>query len=110
MNLLEGIDIINNFLNNFSNLNIIVFTVLEPELFCITSDRITFISRIDQYASYINNENCKAVITPFSGGGQLAQLCHNKNIFYYNNGGYKFFPDYQDIEQIIIKANDKSNF
>ena len=30
----------------------------------------------------MNNDNCKAVFSEFSGGGQLSQYTHKKKIFY----------------------------
>jgi len=38
---------------------------------------------LHEYASYINNINCLAVISILSGGGQLASYCSNSKLFMY---------------------------
>jgi hypothetical protein len=107
-NINETINIVNNILQIFPNLNIIIFTVLNN--FPISSEKITIIHRIDEYASYMNHCNCKAVISPFSGGGQLSQFCHNLHIYYYCNGAYDFYNDYKlNTEYIYNIANEQNN-
>jgi len=107
VSLQNTMDIINFILSNF-NLDIVVFTVLDSTDFSINSERIKFVNNISVYASYMNNEKCKAVITSFSGGGQLAQFCHNKNIYYYSDGGYVFYPG-KNIDIIYKLSNDTCN-
>lgn len=107
MHLEITIEIIKILLHFFPTLNIVIFTIVDPHLFSIHSDNIKFINRIDTYASYMNNEKCKAVISTFSGGGQLAQYCHNKQI-YYMNEEYTFFKG-RDIEEVFNIANNKYN-
>jgi hypothetical protein len=103
----ESIKIINNISLNHPDLNIVIFTITEPFLFSFNSDKIKFVKRIDTYASYINNEKCIAVISPFSGGGQLTQYCHNKKIYYYETiGGYEM---HKNLEDIFKTANEKNN-
>jgi hypothetical protein len=109
MNLEESVEIIAFFLTHFPDLNIILFTIINPAEFPFQSnDRITFVPRIDVYASYMNHRNCKAVLSTFSGGGQLAQFCHPNTIFYYSNGGYPFYPN-QKVEDIFSVSNDNKN-
>jgi hypothetical protein len=107
-NINETINVVNNILQNFPNLNIIIFNVLNN--LPISSEKIKIIHRIDEYASYMNHYNCKAVISPFSGGGQLSQFCHNVHIYYYCNGAYDFYNDYKlNIEYIYNVANEPNN-
>lgn len=96
--------LVNSILNNFPHLNIIIFSIL---LDVENKEKIKIIRRIDEYASYMNNDKCKAVISPFSGGGQLAQYCHNKFIFYYQSV-YPFYPGY-NIDDVFQKGNEDTN-
>jgi hypothetical protein len=81
-------------------------------IFCVKkldgyTDDITFINDISVYASLMNDARCKAVITEFSGGGQLAQYCHNEKILYYCNA----YPFYTGVEigKVIREANEPNN-
>jgi predicted O-methyltransferase YrrM len=69
-----------------------------------TEENVLFINDMHVYASLMNNSNCIAVISEYSGAGQLSQYCHNKDIYYYANG----YPVYND-PSIIYEANDKNN-
>lgn len=73
------IDII---ISNFPDLNVVVFSSIPIDF---NHASVHNINNISTYASFMNNEKCIALISQFSGGGQLAQYCHGKNIIYYNN-------------------------
>ena len=113
MDLQDGIELISNILNEYPNLYVVVFTIIDPIRFSFNSDKIKFVNRIDMYASYMNNDKCKAVLTTFSGAGQLAQFCHNKHIYYYSNGGYNIYNsnelDHNGIKQLFNISNDENN-
>lgn len=83
-----------------SNLQIIVFCANKQTGY---ADDITFVDDISIYASLMHDDRCKAVITEFSGGGQLTQYCHSKKIFYF----CKAYPVYtgHDLQDVINEAN-----
>jgi len=87
--------------------------MIDIFIFCIEKlegypTDITFINDITTYASLMNHEKCNAVITEFSGGGQLSQYCHNKKIIYFSNT-YQFYPNNNDIYKVLEKGNDTTN-
>ena len=99
----------------FSNLNVIIFNNNISSIKSILNDNeikkinILFIDNLQLYASYLNNEKCKLLISEWSGGGQIAQYCTNNKIFYYCN----FYNSlgYIGIEkQLIENAKNGSYF
>uniref|UniRef100_A0A6C0EVI3 Uncharacterized protein n=1 Tax=viral metagenome TaxID=1070528 RepID=A0A6C0EVI3_9ZZZZ len=102
-NVNDSIYLINNILHYFPNLNIVLFTINKTN---INLNQIKVVNRIDEYASYMNHSRCRAVFSPFSGAGQLAQFCHNMNIYYYI-GAYSFYKG--NVEELFIQSNEKSN-
>ena len=102
-NVNDSIYLINNILQYFPNLNIVLFTINKTNK---NLNKIKVVNRIDEYASYMNHSRCKAVFSPFSGAGQLAQFCHNISIYYYI-GAYSFYKG--NVEELFIQANEKSN-
>ena len=83
-----------------------IFIFCNKKLTGYTED-ITFIDDISIYASLMNNDNCVAVISEFSGGGQLSQYCHNKKIIYFC-GAYDFYPGC-NITDVFKEANNANN-
>jgi hypothetical protein len=83
-----------------------IFIFCNKKLTGYTED-ITFIDDISIYASLMNNDNCVAVISEFSGGGQLSQYCHNKKIIYFCNH-YDFYQGC-NITDVFNEANSAGN-
>lgn len=81
-NVNETMHIILKIFEKYPDLDIVLFTINYVGF--PRHPRINVVSTIDRYASYMNHAKCKAVISQFSGGGQLSQYCHNKFIFYYH--------------------------
>jgi len=51
----------------------------------LNDNSIFYVNNLQVYASLLNNENCKLLISEWSGGGQLSQYTSNcKVIFYYD--------------------------
>jgi hypothetical protein len=90
--------IIKRLKKNYPNTNIIVYSLGD---FNYDYD-VKKINTLDEYASLMNHENCVALISEISGGGELAQYCHNKYIYMYGNA-YEF--NYIDI----LNNNDYLN-
>lgn len=63
-----------------SECNIVIYGISIPQ---ISIPNIHIINNLQTYASFLNNNNCKVVISEWSGGGQLSQYCNNNNIIYY---------------------------
>ncbi len=71
--------IIKRLKKNYPNTNIIVYSLGD---FNYDYD-VKKINTLDEYVSLMNHENCVALISEISGGGELAQYCHNKYIYMY---------------------------
>jgi hypothetical protein len=99
---------------NYTKDIISAIQAIDPDVqifvFCVNGrldgypENITFVNDISIYASLMNHTQCKAVITEFSGGGQLAQYCHTKKIFYFCNA-YPVYSEINDINISIDQAN-----
>jgi hypothetical protein len=72
------------------------------------SEKVFHIKNIQSYASSMSHEKCRGVITPWSGAGQLAQICHTRNIFYYCSS-YPVYEEQQDLNSLFKIANDDNN-
>jgi len=93
--------IINVFLNKTSY-DIVIFS-MSNNINYEKDKRITFITNLKVYASYLNNKYCELVISEWSGGGQLAQYCCNSKIIYYY---HTYPPDYiNNFQEILNKTN-----
>ena len=98
--------------NNINMTKEIIETLLQLELkvFLFSNvnfeinENVTFINTVDVYASLMHHDNCVAVISEYSGAGQLSQYCHNKDIYYYPNG----YPVYKD-QLSIDEGNHENN-
>lgn len=60
--------------------NLVIFTRMKLE---INKPNIYITSNLQEYATYINHTNCLAVISIWSGGGQLASYCSTSKVFMY---------------------------
>ena len=92
------------------------------------NQKVFFTKNLKEYASFIHSNNCLAVISVWSGGGQLASYCSNANtklIMYFdkcqlkhsngiNNNLNKWinsenafdFAQFTDVNRIFINEND----
>lgn len=60
--------------------NIVIFSRKDLQ---INNLKIHTTSNLQEFATYINNQNCMAVISVWSGGGQFASYCSNSKLFMY---------------------------
>ena len=69
----------------FTDIYIIVFNNDKSNINNKLTDykNIYPVDNLREYASLLKHDNCKLVITEWSGGGQLAQYCSNANIIIY---------------------------
>ena len=93
------IDYIYDIIDNF-NMNVIIFSQLTniPKKYLQTSNLIL-------YGSLLNNNNCKFLITEWSGGGQLAQFCCKSIIIYYYDAYEEGY--FNDKEEMYRDENNK---
>ena len=91
-------------LTQYPDITIVIFSINPID---IESDKIIHVSDIPTYASLMNHPNCQAVISEFSGAGQLAQYCHHKNILYYFAS--TDFKHNFNLEELIKNANHPNN-
>lgn len=83
------------------NVSCIIFTQLNniPKKYHQTSN-------LQVYASLLNNKNCLAILSEWSGGGQLSQFCcHGKILYYFDHYPESYFND-KELE--YRNANDKN--
>lgn len=59
---------------------IVIFTHFN---FMNSDDNIYITNNLQEYASYIHHENCIALISVWSGGGQFGQYCCNSKVIMY---------------------------
>jgi hypothetical protein len=76
--------IIKFILKNF-DYDIIIFSSDINIKFNNESNKLYYINSLELYCSIMTNERCIAVISELSGGGEIAQYCHNNFIYHYNN-------------------------
>lgn len=91
-------------LNNNIDRQIIIFGSSENiEKIKLLKSNIIIENNLKNYASLLNNNNCKLFISEWSGGGQLSQYCTNSNIVYYfkNHNGINYEKDkfYEKLEK-----------
>ena len=68
---------------NYKDYDIVLFSNSPKNIF--DDDNLVHTQKLDEYASYMNNEKCICVITELSGGGEFAQYCHSNQIYQYYN-------------------------
>ena len=118
---------LNIFLSNQNNYNIVIFSQSDLD-YLNCNKKVYFTKKIKEYASFINSKNCLAVISVWSGGGQLASYCSNANtklIMYFDecqlkhNDGINYnlnkwinsenafdFAQFTDVNRIFINESD----
>jgi hypothetical protein len=82
------------------NYKLVIFTQYEVDT-NILNDNIYITKNLQEYASFIHNKNCIALLSVWSGGGQLGQYCCNSKIIQY------FDPIQLEVYNDFI--NDKIN-
>lgn len=86
------------FLQENIDLNIIIFNNDINELKKdINYNNVILIDNLQLYATYLNDNKCRGVISEWSGGGQVAQYCCNKKTIMY------YFNHYQSQGYIPMK-------
>jgi hypothetical protein len=118
---------LNRILKNQNNYNIVIFSQSDLD-YLNCNQKVFFTKNLKEYASFIHSNNCLAVISVWSGGGQLASYCSNANtklIMYFdkcqlkhsngiNNNLNKWinsenafdFAQFTDVNRIFINEND----
>ncbi len=67
-------------------------------------------SDLREYASFINDENCLAVISIWSGGGQIASYCSNSKVFMYFHPSQLQYQLNEDQLDIYFKSENAFDF
>ena len=70
-----------------NNLEFVIFTTLKNIEYPNQTNNLQI------YASFMNHKNCKALISEWSGGGQLSQFCAIKVIYYFDNYPQLYYSD-----------------
>jgi len=65
-------------LKNQNNHNLVIFSQCDLD-YLNCNQKIYFTKNLKEYASFIHSKNCLAVISVWSGGGQLASYCSSAN-------------------------------
>ena len=78
----------------------------------IKDENIYFTSNLKEYASIINSNNCLAMISVWSGGGQIGSYCNNSKLIMYfdenqNQYSYGLSDDY--LQSHISKFINSQN-
>jgi hypothetical protein len=118
---------LNNILNNQNNYNIVIFSQSDLD-YLNCNQKVYFTKNLKEYASFIHSKNCLAVISVWSGGGQLASYCSNANtklIMYFDkcqgfysgcneeciNSENAFdYAQFTDVKRIFIKESDLEKY
>lgn len=103
--------------------NIVIFTQVDCESY--NSENVYCTNNLQEYASFLHSENCIALISVWSGGGQMGSFCNNtKTIMYFDKRQcittdtvdlYKTNPNGFDFchltnsKRIFIKEEELSN-
>ena len=90
--------------NKYPEIHIVIFTSNKDIKF--TSQNISYIYSLAEYASYMNHKNCQAVISEHSGGGELSHYCHNNKIYIYGNSYYILGTLYHNVHLNKLQKND----
>jgi len=95
-------DNIQNIINKIEKCDYtIICYVADSQIRYTSKKNIIYISDFSLYCSLMNHELCKAVISEISGGGEVSQYCHHKDIYIYS--------DRYDFGEPVLhkKLNDK---
>lgn len=112
------------FISNFSNYNIVVFSGDMKNFEDISvqfkeNQKIYFTSNLQEYATFMHSENCEAIISVWSGGGQLALYCanHAKIIMFFDkiqlpviNDAINDFINYENAFDLVHFTKSKRYF
>jgi hypothetical protein len=97
-NIEEFINLLFSLKKNYKN--IVIFGNLN-EIININDINIKLCNNLQDYVSYMKSDNCKAIISVWSGAGQLGQFFFNKEILYYmsphQTESYKF-PSFSKVQ------------
>lgn len=121
---------LNAILKKQKNHNIVIFSNADLD-YLNCNQKVYFTKNLKEYASFIHSNNCLAVISVWSGGGQLASYCSNANtklIMYFDecqtqcndgmtgnlnkwiNSENAFdFAQFTDVNRIFINKSDLRN-
>ena len=96
-------------INKYGKINIVIFNhdARNAEIKKFYNDiNIIFTTNLQLYASYLNHNKCKLLISPWSGGGQLSQYCcpPKTKILYFLN---KDMNEVYNIGDVVYYNNEK---
>ena len=109
------------------NHNIVIFSQSDLD-YLNCNQNVYFTKNLKEYASFIHSNNCLAVVSVWSGGGQLASYCSNANtklIMYFDkcqghygscnekciNSENAFdYAQFTDVKRIFVKESDLENY
>ncbi len=74
-----------NSIRNITDIKIIIFTVKNINNILNNFNNIVKIENLNEYVSFLKNDNCELLISEWSGGGQLSHYAGRENlkIYYY---------------------------
>jgi len=79
---------LNKILNIVMKSNILQIVIFNNDIARLKreldDDSIFFVDNLQVYASLLHNENCVALVSEWSGGGQVSQYVSNAKIIYYH--------------------------
>jgi len=99
--------ILNAILKYADEYNLVIFSQTELHL---NEQKIYSTSNLQEYATFINNENCLAVISIWSGGGQIASYCSNSKILMYFHPSQLQYHLNEDQLDIYLKSENAFDF
>ena len=97
---------LNKILSMQDKFNIVVTSY--KDLSHITNDKVYYTNNLKEFASFIHNENCLAVVSVWSGGGILGSYCSNSKIFMYFDQcqlQYNQFIEQGNVDNYIASEN-----
>jgi hypothetical protein len=103
-NMENNVSMTKQIVNTILKLNIKVYIFTNVIEKFENNENVVTINDVHTYATLMNHNKCLAVISEYSGAGQLSQYCHNKEIYYYKNN-YNIYENYDDL----IGANHENN-
>lgn len=108
-NLWDGDDnILESIIKYSCEFNLVIFSQKKIEQI---SEKIYTTSNLQEYATFINNKNCLAIISIWSGGGQMASYCSNsKLIMYFHPSQVQYNLSDDQLDNIYIKSENAFDF
>ena len=97
---------LNKILSMQDKFNIVITSY--KDLSHITNDKVYYTNNLKEFASFIHNENCLAVVSVWSGGGILGSYCSNSKIFMYFDQcqlQYNQFIEQGNVDNYIASEN-----